>query len=79
MIIDHSWATVGSANLDSLSLNHNLEANAVVLDVGVVEILEHQFWQDLESARELDLQVWMRRSLKSRLYEWMASWLRPWL
>ena len=79
MVVDESWATVGSANLDSLSLNHNLESNAVVMDAGVVEVLESQFWRDLEGAREVHLSDWKARSLKSKLYEWLASWLGPWL
>ena len=79
MVLDTSWATVGSANLDSLSLNHNLECNAVIMGEGTVEVLEKQFWQDLEVSREVSLPEWMRRSWKSKLYEWLASWLRPWL
>ena len=79
MVLDTSWATVGSANLDSLSLNHNLECNAVIMGEGTVEVLEKQFWQDLEGSREVSLPEWMRRSWKSKLYEWLASWLRPWL
>jgi cardiolipin synthase len=31
-VIDHGWATVGSSNLDPLSLSLNLEANVVVRD-----------------------------------------------
>ena len=31
-VIDHDWATVGSSNLDPLSLSLNLEANIVVRD-----------------------------------------------
>lgn len=79
MIVDRSWVTVGSANLDSLSLNFNLESNAVIMGEGTVEALEHQFWEDLESSREVTLSEWKGRSGKSKLYEWLASWLRPWL
>lgn len=31
-VVDHDWATVGSSNLDPLSLSLNLEANVVVRD-----------------------------------------------
>jgi cardiolipin synthase len=79
LVLDTCWATVGSANLDSLSLNHNLECNAVVMGEETVDVLEKQFWQDLEVSREVNLPEWNRRSWKSKLYEWLASWLRPWL
>ena len=31
-LVDHDWATVGSSNLDPLSLSLNLEANVVIQD-----------------------------------------------
>jgi cardiolipin synthase len=79
MVADRTWASVGSANVDSLSLNHNLEANAVLLDPQAVEALCVQFRRDLEDSVEVSQTSWKGRSLKSRLYEWLASWLRPWL
>ena len=79
MVVDRSWATIGSANLDSLSLNHNLEANAVVMGEEIVDVLEQQFWHDLEVSYEVALSVWKARPWKSKLYEWLAAWLRPWL
>jgi cardiolipin synthase len=33
-LVDHEWSTVGSSNLDPLSLAFNLEANLIVRDVG---------------------------------------------
>lgn len=46
VVSDEDWASVGSANIDSLSLNHNLEANAVTMDAEAVETLRAQFWKD---------------------------------
>jgi cardiolipin synthase len=41
-LIDDEWCTVGSSNLDPLSLALNLEANVVVLDSGLnQELYEH--------------------------------------
>lgn len=79
MILDQSWASVGSANLDALSLRQNLEANAVALDPDVVTLLEDQFWADLDHTLELSLHTWKKRPWKEKCFEWMASWLRPWL
>ena len=38
-LVDHEWATVGSSNLDPLSLSLNLEANVIVRDRGFNEHL----------------------------------------
>lgn len=38
-LIDDDWATVGSSNLDPLSLSLNLEANVFVRDAGLVRAL----------------------------------------
>lgn len=38
-LVDHEWSTVGSSNLDPLSLSLNLEANIVILDGGFNEHL----------------------------------------
>lgn len=39
-VVDDDWATVGSSNLDPLSLSLNLEANLVIRDVGFVATLK---------------------------------------
>ncbi len=79
LVIDQSWATVGSSNFDSLSLNYNLEVNAVLLDVDVVKRIEGQFWKDLEHARELTLETWRQRPWKEKMQERLASLFTPWL
>jgi cardiolipin synthase len=38
-LVDHEWSTVGSSNLDPLSLSLNLEANVIVRDRGFNEHL----------------------------------------
>lgn len=79
MIVDDAWGIVGSSNFDSLSLNYNLEANALLFDPAPVESLKARFWSDLGQARELSLEEWRRRPWISRAREWLASLLSPWL
>src|SRR5581483_10640481 len=53
-VIDGRWATVGSSNLDPLSLFLNLEANLVVEDRAFAEILRASLQRLLrEQCREL--------------------------
>jgi cardiolipin synthase len=86
-LTDDEWATVGSSNLDPLSLALNLEANVVIRDRG----FNGELWQRLdrlmrESCREVtlenlgDLQGWgmVRNFLAyhfTRRYPGWATWL----
>jgi cardiolipin synthase A/B len=42
-LVDDDWATVGSSNIDPLSLLLNLEANVVVRDAGFAQALAQRF------------------------------------
>ncbi|MCA3240667.1 MAG: cardiolipin synthase ClsB [Rubrivivax sp.] len=63
--VDDDWATVGSSNIDPLSLLLNLEANVVVRDAG----FSHQLAQRFDAAFALSTQVTepMRRGLRGWL------------
>lgn len=52
-IVDHDWATVGSSNIDPLSLLLNLEANAIVHDEAFARELTGRFEQALAVSREV--------------------------
>ncbi|MED5619619.1 cardiolipin synthase ClsB [Ideonella sp. BN130291] len=52
-IVDDDWATVGSSNIDPLSLLLNLEANAIVSDAGFNRELTAHFEQALALSREV--------------------------
>lgn len=75
--IDGVWSTVGTANLDRLSLTGNYEINVAIRDAGVAATLELIFEHDLTNARELTLDMWERRPWYARLSELVLSPLRP--
>jgi cardiolipin synthase len=52
-MVDDEWATVGSSNIDPLSLLLNLEANAVVADNAFTRELRGHFEQALSASREV--------------------------
>ena len=52
MILD-DWMTVGSTNIDYISLYHNLEVEAVVALPQTKKVLEDQFLHDLTRAKEI--------------------------
>jgi cardiolipin synthase len=59
--IDGQWSTVGTANLDRLSLAGNYEINVEIEDAGFAAEMEYIFEIDLTNAFELTLERWQRR------------------
>jgi cardiolipin synthase A/B len=53
-VVDDDWATVGSSNIDPLSLLLNLEANVIVRDRGFCQELARHFEAAVAQAREVD-------------------------
>lgn len=72
--IDGEWSTVGTANIDRLSLMGNYEINLEVLDPGFAAGMQEIFETDLLKAERLTLTEWNRRPWVARAYE---SVLRP--
>jgi cardiolipin synthase len=79
IVVDGTWGTVGSYNLDNRSLRFNLELAAAVIDRRVGESMRRTFERDLASASAITLDDWERRSWADRLMERGASLLSAYL
>jgi cardiolipin synthase len=77
MTIDGRWSTIGTANIDRLSLTGNYEVNVELFDRGVAEHLERVFATDLSNSSRLTEAEWARRSLPAKLTERLLAPLRP--
>ncbi len=53
MVVDDDWATIGSANMDVLSMFRNREANLIVTERAAVAEMKRQFFDDLRGAEEV--------------------------
>ncbi|MBN4666677.1 cardiolipin synthase ClsB [Pandoraea nosoerga] len=71
-VVDDVWATVGSSNLDALSLFLNHEANVVVLDDPVVIQLRDHIRRAFADARLIDPARYGERSRWRRFHQWLA-------
>ncbi|MGH8033919.1 MAG: cardiolipin synthase ClsB, partial [Lysobacterales bacterium] len=72
-VVDGHWATVGSSNLDPLSLLLAHEANVVVEDRAFAEDLRGRLREAMAShGRRMDPAVYSNRPLGRRLQGWMA-------
>ncbi len=78
-VIDGTWSTVGSANIDRRSFLHNYELNVVVLDPGFGRDMESAFAEDLRDSKEVTLEEWRRRPWKDRLKEWASRLTEYWI
>ena len=75
--IDGSWATVGTANIDRLSLQGNYEINLEVIDPDFAAAMEKVFETDQSNCLELTLDEWEARDLNRKFTESFLAPLRP--
>lgn len=75
--IDGMWSTVGSANIDSLSLFALYENNLEIYDADFAGQLETTFELDKTNAEEITPDSWARRPLSDKVLERALSPLRP--
>ena len=78
-VIDEVWATVGSTNLDFLSLLNNDEVNAIILGQEFAGEMEKMFVKDLADSRQIHWEEWKKRPLWPRFREWFVNLFGRWL
>jgi cardiolipin synthase A/B len=78
-LIDGIWSTIGSSNLDWLSLAHNQEVCAIILGQEFGDQMKTMFDKDIESSRLITLETWRQRSIIIRLKEFGARLLARWI
>jgi cardiolipin synthase A/B len=72
-VIDHDWATVGSSNIDPISLSLAREANVIVRDAQFAAQLRTHLQQAItRDALEVNAQAFAQRSLRNRIKSWLA-------
>ena len=79
MVVDGAADLVGSSNVNRRSLDHDEEVAMVVIDQASVDLLDHQFTEDLQRSRQIDLSRWQRRSAPQRTLETAVTAIRRWL
>ncbi len=79
LIVDDTFATVGTTNLDFRSFETNFEVNAFIYDNAFTASLQKYFLADLRSSREIKLDEWKERSWHFKLKESLAHIVSPML
>lgn len=75
--IDGVWSTIGTANLDRLSLAGNYEINIEITGEEVADRMERIYQMDLGNCVELTHQTWQRRSIVAKFTEDLLTPWRP--
>lgn len=77
MTVDGAWSTVGTANIDRLSLRGNFEINMEIYAESFAAAMERIFEVDLANSRELTQQMWDQRSTMAWVLERVLRPLAP--
>jgi cardiolipin synthase A/B len=76
-VVDDDWATLGSSNIDPLSLLLNLEANVVIQDTSFATELATAFEQALAASSQITVPPFQKGSwavLRRGFVAWSAHW-----
>ena len=79
MMIDSTYCTVGSTNLNSRSLHYDYEVNAFIFDKETTDELITMFKEDQEDSTLLTAEFNKKRSLWKKFVGWFAHLLTPFL
>ena len=79
MMIDSTYCTVGSTNLNSRSLHYDYEVNAFIFDKETTDELITMFKEDQEDSTLLTAEIYKKRSLWKKFVGWFAHLLTPFL
>ncbi|AXE38212.1 phospholipase D-like domain-containing protein [Acidipropionibacterium virtanenii] len=75
--IDGIWSTIGTANIDRMSLQGNYEVNISVIGDQVASQMEEIFGIDSRNCLELDADQWRDRSVMAKFTEALLAPWRP--
>lgn len=78
IVVDNQMLSVGSANFDFRSFEHNFEANAMVFDEEIAKQARRDFMKDVESCKLIDnLEEWRKRSFLHKVCESVVRLISP--
>ncbi|WP_448072878.1 phospholipase D-like domain-containing protein [Georgenia yuyongxinii] len=77
MTVDGRWTTVGTTNIDRMSMTGNFEVNLEIYDDALAAHMEEIFSTDMTNSRRLTLEEWAGRGWLSRVGERVLRPLGP--
>ena len=77
MTVDGRWSTIGTANIDRLSMRGNYEVCLQFFSRPLAARMEEIFANDLTTARRLTIDEWEKRSTLTRVGEVLLGPFEP--
>ena len=77
MIVDGSWALMGSSNCDVRSFKLNFELDFAVMQGDFLDVLHSQFQKEMSECREVLLENVLNKKLPRQILENTCSLLIP--
>lgn len=77
MTVDGVWSTVGTTNIDRLSMAGNYEINVELFSEDFADQMREIFEIDLSNSHEVDREKWENRGLRTRALERVLKPLAP--
>lgn len=77
LIVDSEIVSIGTANMDMRSFNHNFELNAMLYNKGMAQVAEEQFNADLVNSRKVILEDFLHRSFWQKSMESVCRLFSP--
>lgn len=79
MMVDSTFCTVGTANLNSRSLRYDYETNAFIFDPATTNQLDRMFERDKQNSTLMTPEYWKKRSPWRKFVGWVGNLLTPFL
>jgi len=77
LIVDGIFSTIGSINLDALSMSKNAEVSLSFYDRPFAAQMEAMFQRDLKASREVTYEAWKHRGFAARFFEFFSRMFEP--
>jgi cardiolipin synthase len=78
-VVDELWTTVGSFNLDYISVFNNAELNLSILDRPFAKVMVDSFLEDQAQCTEVRWSAFKNRPITERVLSRSLHWFRHWL
>ena len=79
MVVDNRWATVGTLNLDTISLLYNFEANIISTNREFAAEMNELFWKNIRHSDLVDRKSWENRLFLLKTPEIVVKFIRKFL
>ncbi|MDE5838567.1 MAG: cardiolipin synthase, partial [Paramuribaculum sp.] len=77
VVIDDDFSSIGSANMDFRSFEHNFEANMFIYSREVNKKMQSLFAEDMRSSKGIKISDWRKRPRKQKILESILRLLSP--